>query len=582
MEESKENNKIIAKIEGLTRQRRKILALTPDKALDAILDTPQTTALVQSFSEEDFYFLIHDIGLEDSYPLLSLASDKQWEYIVDMEVWTKDRIQLEAITRWFDLLFKVDPNRFIAWLLQQQTELMEWYLYKNIEVKIRETDQDPADFGDDFFTYDDTFYIRFVGEPFASSIDTEDSDKTLAGYRDAFLSEFFKRLADYDHVIFQKVLLELTSVIPAESEEEAYRLRNMRLEEKGFLPYEEAIGIYQPLKFKEFAAQPTKFTSSGPERRLFLPVPLYHAGMLKEKNLFTGALEKIEFEDLLENIQTEFAGLCNQMITADQKTVRERDDLKHIVKKACGYLNIGLERLTEKDRPLDLNQSAVLLQKYPLSSIFRVGYGLALKMKWRAQKWQEESWFKKQGLLVSFWGEEWLGVLGGLLIKKPLFYDNYKTGVLYRDFSSTEDVKLTERTLNGMIAFDEILARIGKDPLPVSDHVLNYKNFVLTLWVRHYLGLSEEIAPLTMDEFKGFFEGFWSGTETPRKSSLAMKESFLAWLSDKTGLLHEEIIRKVGQTLENLFNEIESELGKVATKDLDPRFVRLFLVQVKS
>jgi len=33
-----------------------------------------------------------------------------------------------------------------------------------------------------------------------------------------------------------------------------------------------------------------------------------------------------------------------------------------------------------------------------------------------------------------------MGVLGGILLKKPLFYDNYKTGVLYREFTSAEDV----------------------------------------------------------------------------------------------------------------------------------------------
>ena len=36
---------------------------------------------------EDFYFLIHEIGIEDSLPLLSLASNRQMEYLLDLEVW---------------------------------------------------------------------------------------------------------------------------------------------------------------------------------------------------------------------------------------------------------------------------------------------------------------------------------------------------------------------------------------------------------------------------------------------------------------------------------------------------------------
>jgi len=129
-----ENKKVITRIENLMQLRQKIVSMPPEKALNTILDLPQPAALIHSFPEEDFYFLIHDIGIEDSHPLLSLASAKQWEYIVDLEVWQKDRIELKSVTRWFDLLFKVDPDRFIKWFLDQKTEFMEFYLFKNLSL----------------------------------------------------------------------------------------------------------------------------------------------------------------------------------------------------------------------------------------------------------------------------------------------------------------------------------------------------------------------------------------------------------------------------------------------------------------
>ncbi len=577
-----ENKKVIARIENLLQQRKKIVSMTPEKALNTILDAPHPAALIHSMPEEDFYFLIHDIGLEDSHPLLSLASDKQWEYIVDLEVWQKDRIELKSVTRWFDLLFKVDPNRFIRWFLGRQTEFMEFYLFKNIEVRIRETDQDPSEFGDEFFTYDDTFYVRFLDDTFDLEPGKRESGETIKENRNTFLSNFFKTLAAFDHVKYQRVLLETSSVIPAESEEESYRLRNVRLAEKGFLPYEEAIGIYQPLKAEDFEKRSTKFTTADPDRKLLLPVPLYHAGMLEEENLFTDALKRIEIDDVYEQIQTEFAGLCNLIIAADKKTIRERDELQNIVKKACGYINVGLERLTQDNRAPDDDRCRVLISKHPLPDIFKVGYGLALELKWRAEKWREKSWFEKQGLLLSFWGEEWLGVLGGLLIKKPLFYDNYKTGMLYREFVSMEDIRVTEKALNEIVAFDDLLFLMAIEPEPVIDGFLTYKNFVLTLWARNYLGLSEGLLPLTLDEFKRFFNNLWAGRDKPYKTSLSMKESFLSWLSDSTGLTNHEISRKLGHTLENLFGEIESEYGKVSSKDLDPRNIHLFLIEINK
>ena len=577
-----ENKKVIARIENLKKLRGKIVSMSPEKALNAILDSPQPAALIHSFPEEDFYFLIHEIGLEDSHPLLSLASAKQWEYIVDLEVWQKDRIELKSVTRWFDLLFKVDPDRFIKWFLDQKTEFMEFYLFKNIEVKIRTEDQDPSEFGNEFFTYDDTFYVRFLDGTFDFETEESESDQTIKKDRNAFLSKFFKTLSAFDHITYQNVLLETCSVIPAETEEEAYRLRNVRLAEKGFLPYEESIGIYQPLKAEDFEKQDTKFISTDSDRKLFLPVPFYHSGMLEEENLFTAALKKIETDDVIEQIQIEFAGLCNLIISADRKTIREKDELKSIVKKVCGYLNIGLERLSRDNTTPDAGHCAVLIRKYPLSNIFKVGYGIAHDLKWKAEKWREKSWFEKQGLLLGFWGEEWLGVLGGLLIKKPLFFDNYKTGVLYREFVSMEDIRATDNVLNKIILFDDLFSLMAINPEPVTDRFLTYKNFILTLWARNYLALSGEIEPLSLDEFKRLFDDFWAGKKKPYKIRLPMKESFLSWLSDRSGFTTYEISRKLGHALENLFSEIENQYGEVSSKDFDPRYIDLFLIQIKN
>lgn len=582
MNEQKENKKIIARIKNLARQRKEILSLPPEKALDAILDSSQSAALVHSLSEEDFHFLIHDIGIEDALPLLRLASDKQWEYIVDLEIWEKDRIDLASVTKWFDLLFKIDPGRFIKWFLHQKTELMEYYLFKNIEIRIRETDEDPSDFGEAFFSFDDTFYVKFLEEPFDLESDLSDGEKTTQNHRDDFLSKFLETLSAYDHLTYQKVLLEASGVIPAETEEEAYRLKNVRLAEKGFLPYAEAVGIYQPMKVEDFKKQPTKFIVSEPERKLFFPVPFYHTGLLDQEDYFTTALKKIEIDDVLEQIQIEFASLCNLIISADQKKIREKEQLKSVVKKACGYINIGLEKLTEDDGDMDADRCAAVIQRCPLSNIFKVGFGLALELKWRAEKWQEKSWFKRNGLLLGFWDQDWMGVLGGLLIKKPLFYDNYKTGVLYREFVTLQDIKDTENTLNEIVAFDEILSLMNIEPEPVSEGYLTYKNFVLTLWARNYMGLSEELLPLPLDAFKKFFNDLWTGKDKPRKTRRSMKESFLDWLSDKTGFTQYEITQKLGQPLENLFNEIESEVGEVSRKDLDPRYINLFFVNDHS
>ncbi len=57
-----------------------------------------------------------------------------------------------------------------------------------------------------------------------------------------------------------------------------------------------------------------------------------------------------------------------------------------------------------------------------------------------------------------------------------------------------------------------------------------------------------------------------------------MKTSFLNWLAAETGLKDYGISERLGQTFEDLFNELESEYGQVAAEEIDPRFVHLFLL----
>jgi len=220
------------------------------------------------------------------------------------------------------------------------------------------------------------------------------------------------------------------------------------------------------------------------------------------------------------------------------------------------------------------------LKKHPLSSIFRVGYGLALKLKWRAEKWLDQCWFTGEKLPLTFWGEEWTGVLGGILIKKPLFFDNYKSGSLYRDFVSIRDIKETETQLDKIIAFDHLLSLMTLKLKPLSFYrFLTYQNLILTLWARHCLSLPDEPDPFSVDTFKRFHELLFPGKGKAKKIGQPMKESFLKWLAEKTKTGDFEISQSLGDVFEKLFSEIEMEYGQVASQDLDPRYIYLFLIE---
>ena len=121
-------NKAIA----LRETKQDIISGTPEQSLDMVLSHSSPATLIQSFAEEDFYFLIHHIGVEDAVSVLSLAASDQWGYILDLEVWREDRLDVASMTKWLQTLLLADKQRTVRWLLTERLEFTELYLLKNI------------------------------------------------------------------------------------------------------------------------------------------------------------------------------------------------------------------------------------------------------------------------------------------------------------------------------------------------------------------------------------------------------------------------------------------------------------------
>ncbi len=537
-----------------------VLGLPGKKALDAILGSPTPAHLVQSLAEEDLFWLVQDIGPEDSLPILSLASNDQWQYLLDLELWEMDRLSIGSVNRWLGLLLEADLQRFLIWGLREHIKLVEFHLYKNIDVRIKEEDESPSDFDEGFFSLDGVFYIR---------VRDERHDHTIR--------EFLRRLAEHDIDRFHNVLLELAGHLPAEAEENMYRLRNARLAEKGFLPFEEAVGIYQYVSPKSLIKQEHEDQKIVQKPLSFQPVSVSTSLLMKEQDLFYMSLKQLENSHTLERLQVEFAGMCNQILSADGLVIRDKDDLAAVVGKACGYLDIGLENLGGKDPAKGVR----LVEKYPLNQIFRVGYGAALELKWKTEKWLKHSWFATQVFSLSFWDDDWEGRLEGLLKKRPLFYTSLSDGVPYREFKALQEISHCHKALDQIINMDYLLSLLFPRAVPYpiqACHPLTYKNLILTCWARHHLALSQEIQPLLAEQLKAFFQDLLAKGEKPYHVKQEMRQSFLDYVVARSGLRAGEIEDRVGKNLDVLFSELETEYGSVSIEDLDPRYVRHFLV----
>jgi hypothetical protein len=573
------------KLAALLEKRKEILSAPPEKALEMILSSELPAALVQSFSEQDLYFLTHDIGISDALPVLALATSDQWGYMLDVETWERDQMDLDSVTRWFRALLLADGRRLVNWLLVERLEFLELYLFKNIQVIVRDEMQDPSEIPDDYFTVDDYFYVKIKEKP--ETLPVRDDDEMVDQEDlDLVVREILEKMLAVDHGLYVNVMLESMGVIGAEAEEENLRLRNVRLAEKGFLPFDEALEVFSPIhagQMEDMVVRREKKKFEDEEKETF---PLAHLSEVRGTNLFTRALAEISGMADLGEFEMEFAALCNQIISAEQIVIRDKGALSKIVKKAVCYISIGLEILEGRkdDKIQDAGAFlASLIMRHSVKNLFRLGIGRITDVKHRAERLRRDGWFTGRKLPLSFWGEAYVGVLGGLLVKRPVFYHPVSQGTIYREFECLEDIEKTEKVLDEIKYFDDLLSLVNPRMEAFKEFFPTYANVLLTLWAHARSGRGETTeGPVPLDDFRSFFMGLWN----PGPKDVALggvindgrKRDFLDFLAVRSGFSETEISERLGGVLEDLFTEIGREYGAVAEKDLDPRFLTHFCV----
>jgi hypothetical protein len=540
---------------------RSLYILSGQQALNRILEQDNPREVVQELPNEDFFWLIKKVGEDDSLPLLELASLDQWEYVLDLEVWKKDRLHLEQTSLWFKRLQQADPDRLIRWLFSDGQELAYYHLFRSLEVVIREGDE-VMDLPGEFFTVDGVFYIR-VTEP---------------RYRDS-MEDMIKMMAREDSIRYQALLLGLAGVLPAETEEELYRLRNVRLAERGFLPFEEAISVYSPLEpeaLRKEGARALKDVAQDEEGRDMAPVlPFYQADA---RNLLMEVASRITDPIFLDRIRMEFAGLCNQVLSADGMPIQELEVLVRTCRKAASYLSLGLEGLFGKD----IESAEACVRKNSLLSIFRVGFGLALKLKWQAEGWVKRSWFFSQGLPFGFWGEAWGGCLAGLLQKRPRFYTGLGEEAGYKDFERLTELEECRKILHGLMALDGLLDRIeAQHPMDeemLQDEDVTFYPLLFNLWARDIVGLKPDFSGITLLQAKSLFARARAGGQGPPFPMPGMKDAFVNKFMAFVANLQPEVAAVLRDTLSLIWQEFRQEYERIPVDALDGRYSRFLSI----
>lgn len=538
--------------------------LSGSRMLEKVLSHPDCPRLIRSMSSEDFFFLINKIGEDSSLELLKLASLDQWQYVLDLETWEKDRLELTQTGRWLSRLLTADPQRLTKWLFSEGQWLAYYYLYRSSVVEVMDEDGGADGFGPEFFSVDGFFYVRPLKED-------------QRGVIEAML----RTMAAEDILKYQSLLTGLVGVLPAELEEDMYRMRNVRLAEHGFLPREEAIAVFAPM-------DPERLKTGEPDAGPWPvfhpedigPVPHWPLQTIQERNLLTQTLSKLTDETLLDRIRLEFAGLCNQILSAEGFSNWNVEHLEEIQRQAAGYLNLILNERSHEETKTAEN----LLRCNTLVSLFRAGFGLAVKLKWKAERWLKACWFQEAGLETSFWGKAWEGTLTGILKNRPSFYGGTESPEGYRDFQSLSDLSATEDVLGLLNALDRLMVSLTKRyPLTSlaesgSPFQLTVHQLLLTLWARQQMGLSPGFKPLSFKAAKAFLGMLRGGDTVPPYRMFGFEEQFLEAFSVPDGDFVSGSSEKLKNALTRIWQDFSDEMAFMRTEAFDTKYSKYILI----
>jgi hypothetical protein len=540
---------------------REVFSLPSAESLKRILALDHPEGLVRSLSRVDFYWLVKKVGDEDSLSLLQMASYEQWQYLMDMEFWKMDRLSLEEASVWITRLNQADPRRLSAWLRTEGERFAYFYFSGMIKAEVRRTDE-VYDLGDGFVSFDNVFFFKVLNP------DHEELVRSLLQF-----------LAATDYERYQALLLGIQGTLTSEMEEEMYRLRNMRLAEDGFLPYEEAISIYSRLKpesLKRNRGPGSLEFSPSPQEGVLVPItPMIHT---EKSSFLIGSMARISDPLFMDRIRLEFAGLCNQVIAADGLEIGELEVLLKACRKAAGYISLGLEKVSDRQLPL----SEEFLRSHPLLDIFRVGYGLALELRWEAEQWLKKAWFVREGFRHDFWEEEWEGILSGLLEKRPRLFVPARAGESYKDFENLSEIDACRAVLDRMMLLDRLLENIAfqfilKPALEKQPHV-TFSALLFTYWARQELQIGPGFEPLAGEQIRDLLNQIRKGQKNPPYRLEAHDKPFVQTFMDRVSNFDAADKTNLKETLSHLWQGFAEEYAMVKAADLDPKFVKYLLV----
>ncbi len=322
--------------------------------LDSLLLLEKPGKAVRALSPQQLYCALKEKGPENCLAILPHLSPEQFVRLIDYDAWQQGDLSAKKVFSWLELYQEIDPKM----MLGRFASLDEEYQIAILNRYIRFYD------AEDYEGLDEAKQDRlqqFPNQAFYFEISTDDPElhKSI---------QSLLEVAMHENMRYAIALVGYSSLsIPEESEHLLKQFRNSRLEEDGFVPYEQSFEIFAPLDLRHLGK---------PETAKLLSTEVAK----KEDNFLDLVLaygQRNASQEELAHIEISFLSLANHLCSALNLETHDRKGLEYLLKQGKSLVAIGLEYLAGKDP-----EACFLLLKsqYP-KNLFRFGLFLIHELR---------------------------------------------------------------------------------------------------------------------------------------------------------------------------------------------------------
>ncbi|CAI2717338.1 DUF6178 family protein [Nitrospina watsonii] len=353
-------------------QARCVLQLHGVQQQDLILLSKEAMTVVRLLPDEELYQTVKEIGQDDALPLIALCSQKQLQFMFDMEWWQADRFSPQRAIEWIALVSDANDQQLLHWFYTEDFDQKVMALQALIKVYKRDEMTDQYENVEDLphYTPDGVYDIFF-----------KDAEAQKP------FSRIFKMLYSENQKLFYSLMEGVIWYATMPTVEMAYRWYLSRNEERGLLPFEEAFQVYSLLDaqtLKESLPSADNFRTEDIRHTLAPAFPLED---LDPGTFFGQCLAIVKSAERFHAISWELAWMFHKVMVADRRDfadIQQRHDTMH---KVLGYINIGLELGAGGD----IAKGETLLTRTYMQSLFQVGYAALMRLKWEGEKLLKEN-----------------------------------------------------------------------------------------------------------------------------------------------------------------------------------------------